>query len=72
VLVIDRCPSHPWIECADNIRDGFAGALDRLAADEWVAQQDDSPTRPEAVRRMIQQVLSASRRRAVEKDDESG
>jgi hypothetical protein len=27
--------------------------------DEWAAQQDDSPSRPEAIRRMIEQMLRA-------------
>jgi hypothetical protein len=33
------------------------------ALDEWAAQQDDEPSRPEAIRRMIDQVLSGSKRK---------
>jgi hypothetical protein len=34
------------------------------AIDEWAAQQDGKPaSRPEAIRRMIEQVLSASKRK---------
>jgi hypothetical protein len=33
------------------------------AVDEWAAQQEDHPTRPEAIRRMIEQVLGASKKK---------
>jgi hypothetical protein len=33
------------------------------AVDEWLAQQHDCPSRPEAIRRMIEQALSASKKK---------
>jgi hypothetical protein len=33
------------------------------ALDKWASQQGDQPTRPEAIRRMIEQVLSTSKRK---------
>jgi hypothetical protein len=33
------------------------------AIDEWASRQDEKPSRPEAIRRMIEQVLGASKKK---------
>jgi hypothetical protein len=33
------------------------GSLERL--DAWIARQEDEPTRPEAIRRLVEQALSS-------------
>jgi hypothetical protein len=36
----------------------------RAAIDSWAANQDDNPPRSEAIRRMIEQVLGAEKKKA--------
>ena len=36
---------------------------DLAAIDEWASEQDDPPSRPEAIRRMIKLALSASKKK---------
>jgi hypothetical protein len=36
---------------------------DLAAVDEWASKQEDEPSRPEAIRRLLTQALSASKKK---------